>query len=75
MNLLWALPTHLPAAFLLGSNKRWVRSYFKGVAWLSVILIFGWPALTQTLNISLAPIIIWMGYAGFRYARTSNNSA
>jgi hypothetical protein len=75
MNLLWALPSHLPAAFLAGSGKRWVRAYFKGVAWVSVILVVGWPVLTQSLNISLIPIIIWMGYAGFRHARTSNASA
>lgn len=75
MNLLWALPSHLPAAFLAGSGKRWVRAYFKGVAWVSVILVVGWPVLPQSLNISLIPIIIWMGYAGFRHARTSNASA
>ena len=72
MNLLWALPTHLPAAFLMRSRSRWVKGYFKGVAWLSMILLFGWPALTQSLNLSLLPIVVWMGFSALRISKSSN---
>lgn len=74
MNLLWALPTHLPAAFLTRSHNRWVKGYFKGVAWLSMILILGWPALTQSLNLSLLPLIGWMGFSALRLSKPSNES-
>lgn len=72
MNLLWALPTHLPAAFLMRSRSRWVKGYFKGVAWLSMILLFGWPALTQSLNMSLLPIVVWTGFSALRISKSSN---
>ena len=72
MNLLWALPTHLPAAFLMRSRYRWVKGYFKGVAWLSMILLFGWPALTQSLNMSLLPIVVWTGFSALRISKSSN---
>ena len=72
MNLLWALPTHLPAAFLTTSDKRWVKGYFKGVAWLSMILLFAWPALTQAINLSLLPLIAWMGFSALRLSKSSN---
>ena len=72
MNLLWALPTHLPAAFLMRSRNRWVKGYFKGVAWLSMILLFGWPALTQSLNLSLLPIVVWTGFSALRISKSSN---
>jgi Domain of unknown function (DUF4105) len=72
MNLLWALPTHLPAAFLTTSDKRWVKGYFKGVAWLSMIILLGWPALTQAINLSLLPLIAWMGFSAFRLSKSSN---
>jgi hypothetical protein len=74
MNLLWALPTHLPAAFLTRSRNRWVKGYFKGVAWLSMIIILGWPALTQSLNLSLLPLIVWMGFSALRLSKPSNES-
>jgi hypothetical protein len=72
MNLLWALPTHLPAAFLMRSSSRWVKGYFKGIAWLSMILLFGWPALTQALNLSLLPIVVWTGFSALRLSKSSN---
>lgn len=72
MNLLWAMPLHLPAAFLTRSRSRWVKGYFKGVAWLSMILLFGWPALSQSLNFSLLPIIVWMGFSALRISKASN---
>ena len=72
MNLLWALPTHLPAAFMMRSSHRWVKGYFKGIAWLSMILLFGWPALTQALNLSLLPIVVWTGFSALRLSKSSN---
>jgi Domain of unknown function (DUF4105) len=69
MNLLWALPTNLPAAFFIGSGQAWTKKYFRGIAWLSAILILGWPVLSQSLNISLIPVVIWLGLSALRISR------
>ena len=71
MNLLWALPTNLPAAFFIHSGRAWSKKYFRGIAWLSGILILGWPVLTQSLNISLIPVVIWLGLSALRISRKS----
>lgn len=71
MNMLWALPTHLPAAFFIRSKHPLAKNYFRGIAWLSALLLLSWPVLTQSLNISLIPIIIWMGLAAFRISKST----
>jgi len=58
LNLLWALPTHLPVAFVLHKNKSWVRNYFKIVFVLNSILIITWFILPQHLNISFIPVAL-----------------
>lgn len=56
-NLLWALPTHLPAAFLLWTNKRWVKVYFGITAILTLLFAAAWIFLPQQLNPAVAPIL------------------
>ena len=56
-NLLWALPTHLPAAIMLFSKKEWVKKYFVFIFFYSLALIAGWFFLPQQLNVSLLPIL------------------
>ena len=69
-NLLWALPTHLPAAFLLWSKKEWVKKYFRFIYFYSIALVALWFVLPQQLNISLLPI---MGMILVRsYCRSKN---
>lgn len=56
-NLLWALPTHLPMAFLMWTNKRWVKIYFGITAILTLLLAVGWVFIPQQLNPAVAPIL------------------
>ena len=59
-NLLWALPTHLPAAILLarGKHSRTLGSYFLGTALIAMIVIGAWSFLPQTLPLSLLPLVL-----------------
>ena len=56
-NLLWALPTHLIAAFYLFSRKRWVQAYFRIVFFLQIALLLLWAFLPQQLNTALIPLL------------------
>ncbi|HEX6846532.1 MAG TPA: DUF4105 domain-containing protein [Chitinophagaceae bacterium] len=56
-NLLWALPTHLPFAFMLFGKKRWGRSYFRFVFFYTIALLLVWFFLPQQFNNSLLPVM------------------
>ena len=56
-NLLWALPTHLPVVFVMNQGKQWVKTYFKAVAIITILLAGTWFVLPQTLNPAIAPIL------------------
>ena len=56
-NLLWALPTHLPIAFMLFSKKAWINSYFRFVFFYSLVLLVAWFFLPQQFNTALLPVI------------------
>ncbi len=58
LNILWALPTNLVMAFFTKRKQIWVRNYFRGVAIIAFILLFGWAWLPQELNIAFAPLLI-----------------
>lgn len=55
-NLLWAWPTHLFAAFYIGSNLRWLKIYqiIFGIVLLAIIGFWWW--MPQQFNPSLIPI-------------------
>lgn len=55
-NLLWALPTHLPVAFMLFSKKQWVNSYFRFIFFYTIALLLAWFFLPQQFNTALLPI-------------------
>lgn len=55
-NLLWALPTHLPIAFMLFSKKEWIRKYFGLTFYLTLVLLAAWFFLPQQLNTALLPV-------------------
>ncbi|MFN2457268.1 MAG: DUF4105 domain-containing protein [Chitinophagaceae bacterium] len=57
-NLIWALPTHLPVAFVLHKNKDWIKKYLRGVFWVCIIFLASWFFLPQYLNPSLLPVIL-----------------
>jgi hypothetical protein len=57
-NLLWALPTHAPAAFFLRKKARWMQFYLLVTIIIQTILLIGWIFLPQELNISLLPVVL-----------------
>lgn len=61
LNLLWALPTHLIAAFAFIRQARWLKPYFLAVAILSGLLLVMWPMLPQMLHYSLIPLVMAIG--------------
>ena len=56
-NLLWALPTHLPVAFMLFSKKQWVGNYFRFIFFYTVALLVAWFFLPQQFNTALLPVV------------------
>ncbi|MBO9561316.1 MAG: DUF4105 domain-containing protein [Niastella sp.] len=56
-NLLWALPTHFVVVFVMNRQKQWVKSYFKVVCIISLLLGATWFILPQALNPAIAPIL------------------
>ena len=57
-NLLWALPTHLPVAFVITKKKKWVRSYLRVVLLISLLLAVGWLLIPQQLNSAVVPLLV-----------------
>ena len=56
-NLLWALPTHLPVAFMLFSKKQWVNTYFRFIFFYTIALLLAWFFLPQQFNTALLPVV------------------
>jgi len=56
-NLLWALPTHLPVAFMLFSKKSWVNNYFRFIFFYTVALLVAWFFLPQQFNTALLSVV------------------
>lgn len=73
-NILWALPTHLVAAFMLRSNKKWVTFYFKAAFVLHLLFLLGWAFWPQQLNVGLIPIILLLAFGSWRYSKPSNHA-
>jgi hypothetical protein len=61
-NLIWALPTHTIAAFLLNKKNKFVTFYFTGTAIAMGLLLISWFLIPQTLNIALIPFVILLLY-------------
>jgi hypothetical protein len=57
MNVLWAIPTNLIAAFLIFKPREWVKKYFLIVFAIQVLLLISWAWLPQTLHYSLIPLV------------------
>jgi hypothetical protein len=67
-NLLWAIPTHLFAAFLIRKKGQFAKKYFQFTAILSIILLLSWYLLPQQLNPGFIPIVILLGWRSWRIA-------
>ncbi|MGV3657555.1 MAG: DUF4105 domain-containing protein, partial [Chitinophagaceae bacterium] len=74
-NLLWALPTHLIAAFLLGKNKKGLRTYFKAALVLHLLLLLLWAFLPQQLNGGFIYIVAMLAFACWRHSKQTNHAA
>jgi amino acid transporter len=57
-NLLWALPTHLYIAFVMGKNRNWIRKYFRITIIISLLTAITWYFIPQQLNPALLPLLL-----------------
>ncbi len=60
LNLLWALPFHIPMAFLLLKKQKtpFLKRYFMANCGLLIILIVTWLFLPQAFHPSVFPIVL-----------------
>lgn len=67
LNILWAIPFHLPVAFLINRSKlrRFMRIYFKVTAYWYCLLLVVWALLPQPLGMSLVPLVLAMVLRAF----------
>lgn len=56
-NLLWALPSHVIIAWMITSQKKWVKFYWLVTALLSLPVILAWKWLPQEMNNSVLLIV------------------
>jgi hypothetical protein len=69
LNLLWALPTHLAAAFFAGRSTDGSLTYFKAVFWGMLLLLAAWAFLPQQLNIALLPLILLIAARSYHLSK------
>ena len=69
LNILWALPTHIAAAFLLHLKKNWLQKYFNVVFWINITLAFTWFFLPQQINNAVAPILLLLIIRSYYYSK------
>jgi hypothetical protein len=58
LNILWAFPLHLVAAFAFIKNPRWLRQYFLFALVLSTGLLLSWFVLPQLMHYTLIPLVL-----------------
>lgn len=68
-NLLWALPTHLIAAFALWKNPRWLQKYFSFCSVLYLLLLLFYFFLPQQLNTGFIPFIILLLFRSLQWRK------
>ena len=65
LNVLWAWPTHIIAAFLSKKKHPWIKPYFRIASLVALLLLLGWPWLPQQLNVAFAPLLIIIMQRGY----------
>jgi hypothetical protein len=70
-NVLWALPTHMVAAFFIGNAKKWLVKYFEVVFWLGIVLAFTWFFIPQQINNAVGPLILLIIIRSYQYTKKS----
>ena len=66
-NILWAIPLHLPAIFLIRSERfqPFLTRYFRFTAVLYALILVFWALLPQPLHQSLIPLILTLVLRAF----------
>lgn len=67
LNILWAIPFHLPLAFLslMNQYQRFFKYYFKSMAYWYCLILLLWPFIPQPLHTSLVPLILTLVLRSF----------
>lgn len=60
-NVVWALPTHLLAAFFIQKNTLVVKRYFAATAVICAAFLLALPFVPQAMNIAFIPLILLAG--------------
>lgn len=71
-NLLWALPTHLYAAFQVNTTKPTHRQYFKIVTYWYILILIVWAFLPQQMNIAFLPFVLFLLYRSYKIGFSNN---
>ena len=69
LNLLWAFPPHLVAAFFIAGKKSWVKRYWRFTALLELALLLLWFFLPQQLNNGLIPVVLLLAFRSWALSR------
>ncbi|WP_420317116.1 DUF4105 domain-containing protein [Ekhidna sp.] len=67
LNILWAIPFHIPIIFLVGKEKyrQFIGRYFKITAYWYCLLLVIWMLLPQPLHQSLVPLVLTLVLRSF----------
>ena len=70
-NLMWAIPFHLPLAFMLVKKEPglFVKKYFQYVFYFTLFLLGSWYFLPQAIHTALIPMAILGGVRGYKIYR------
>ncbi len=70
LNILWAIPIHLPLAFFVARKKfrTFMKVYFKVTAYWYCLLLVMWAFLPQPLGMPLVPLVLAMVLRAFYIA-------
>ncbi len=76
LNLAWALPTHLFAAWAIARDKglRWLGTYMALTVAIIVVLLAGFPFWRQQLPSALIPLLLLIGVRAGSLVRVRLNS-
>lgn len=67
LNILWAIPIHLPVLFLMGrqSLRHILSLYFRFFGWWYLALLVAWGVLPQPLPTAMVPFVLTMVLRSF----------
>lgn len=68
-NLLWALPTHVIAAFALWKNPGWLQKYFSFSSVLYVLILLSYFFLPQQMNTGFIPLILLLLFRSLQWRK------